>query len=120
MVLADTSVWISHFRGSTSHLSKLLNRGIIATHPFVIGELSCGNMKDQEEILELMEALPEAVGAEHEEVMEFIDSQGLRGHGLGWVDAHLLASALLTSTPIWTENKHLARTAAILNIDYSY
>jgi predicted nucleic acid-binding protein len=116
MVLADTSIWISHFRGNTSDLSDLLNLGIVVTHPIVIGELSCGNLNDRQEILGLMKERPEAVTAEYEEVLEFIEAQGLMGRGLGWVDAHLLASALLSSIPLWTEDKKLAEIAVSLDI----
>ena len=116
MVLADTSIWVSHLRGATSGLSELLNLGVVVTHPFVIGELACGDLGDRQEILGLMRELPEAVTAEYEEVLEFVESQGLMGRGLGWVDAHLLASALLSSIPIWTEDKELAEAAESLNI----
>lgn len=116
MVLADTSIWVSHLRGKTSDLSELLNMGIVVTHPYVIGELACGNLSERQEILGLMNELPVAVTAEHEEVLDFVETQGLMRKGLGWVDAHLLASALLSSTPIWTEDKELAEAARSLNI----
>ncbi len=118
MVLVDTSVWISHLRGDAAHLSKLLEKGVVATHPFVIGELACEKMGNRKEILSLMQDLPEAVMAEHDEIMGFLEIHGLVGRGLCWVDAHLLASALLTGLPFWTKDKSLAHVASGLNISF--
>jgi predicted nucleic acid-binding protein len=110
MVLVDTSVWISHLRGDHAELSELLDKGTVATHPFVIGELACGGLKNREEILSLMQNLPLALSAEHDEVRGFIESR--------MVDVHLLASALLSGIEIWTEDRHLAKTAVDLNIAF--
>ena len=118
MVLVDTSVWISHFRGDHSDLTELLNQGTAATHPYVIGELSCGNLKNREEILALMQDLPMALPAEHDEIQGFIESRRLMGQGLGIIDVHILASALLSGIELWTENRHLAKTAADLDISF--
>jgi hypothetical protein len=118
MVLVDTSVWISHFRGDHAKLSELLDKGTVATHPFVIGELACGGLKNREEILSLMQNLPLALSAEHDEVRGFIESRRLMRQGLGMVDVHLLASALLSGIEIWTEDRHLAKTAVDLNIAF--
>ena len=118
MVLVDTSVWISHFRGDGGRLSSLLNQGLVATHPFVIGELACKDLENREQILDLMEALPMATTAEHEEVLDLLASHRLMGQGLGWVDAHLLASARLSSMPVWTGSRRLSATAAGLNVAF--
>jgi predicted nucleic acid-binding protein len=118
MVLVDTSVWISHFRGDFEALSELLDKGTVATHPYVIEELACGNLKNREEILSLMQALPMALSAEHDEVRGFIESRRLMGQGLGIIDVHLLASALLSGIEIWTEDRRLAKTAAELDIAF--
>ena len=118
MVLVDTSVWISHLRGDHAELSELLDKGTVATHPFVIGELACGGLKNREEILSLMQNLPLALSAEHDEVRGFIESRRLMQQGLGMVDVHLLASALLSGIEIWTEDRHLAKTAVDLDIAF--
>jgi hypothetical protein len=87
-------------------------------HPFIIGELACGNMKNRSLILSLLQALPMAVQAEHEEVMTFIEQHKLMGKGLGYIDIHLLASALLTGISLWTLDKRLSRAAESLGIGF--
>lgn len=77
MVLVDTSVWVMHLRKGDSGLERLLNDGDVISHPFVIGELACGNIKNRYEILSLLQALPMATQAEHEEVMRFIENYQL-------------------------------------------
>ena len=118
MVLVDTSIWVSHFREGNPHLKNLLLNGYVVCHSFIIGELACGNLQNREEILSLMQALPSAMTAEHEEVLQLIDTHQLMGIGLGYVDVHLLASALLSETPIWTEDKKLIEAARKLNVSY--
>jgi hypothetical protein len=113
MVLVDTSVWVAHLRYGNVGLETLLNEGEVVSHPFVIGELACGNLKNRSEILYLLKTLPMAVQAEHEEVMEFVETHSLMGKGLGYIDAHLLASALLSDIALWTLDRilvHAART----------
>ena len=87
-------------------------------HPFVIGELACGNLEDRTEILALLQDLPGAEPADHQEVLDFIDGAGLAGRGLGWIDVHLLASARLTGVPLWTRDKALAEAAGALGVGY--
>ena len=103
MVLVDTSVWVNHFREGLPVLQKLLAAGRVMCHPFIIGELACGNLRNRDEILSLLHQLPMATAAAHEEVLEFIERNHLMGKGLGYVDIHLTASALLTDVPLWTE-----------------
>lgn len=91
MTLVDTSVWVEHFREGNTGLEKLLNDGEVASHPFVIGELACGNLKNRRIILSLLHDLPQASVAEHEEVMGVIERFHLMGRGLGYVDMSLLA-----------------------------
>jgi predicted nucleic acid-binding protein len=116
MVLVDTSVWVAHLRHGATGLEGLLNEGEVACHAFIIGELACGNLKNRSEILVLLQALPQAVRAEHEEVMQFIDNYSLMGRGLGYVDVHLLASALLSKIPLWTMDKKLNEVAVKLEL----
>jgi predicted nucleic acid-binding protein len=119
MVLVDTSVWVSHLRGGNHELATLLNNGDVMCHPFVVGELACGTMKNRTEILSLLQLLPMAVQVEHEEVLHFIETNSLMGKGLGYVDMHLSASAVLSQVSIWTLDKSFAKVNETLNISYS-
>jgi len=118
MVLVDTSIWVSHFRGGEARLKELLLKGRAVCHPFIVGELACGQLKNRKEILSLLEALPMAKIAEREEVLHFIEKHRLIGIGLGYVDVHLLASALLSGIPLWTKDKKLKEVAIRLNVSY--
>ncbi len=116
MVLVDTSVWIDHFRKSNPHLQELLEAGEAATHPYVIGELACGGLAKRGEIFTLMQALPSYSPISQEEYLHFVDSYKLAGEGIGFVDIHLLASALLNSDFLWTVDKSLDAAARKLRI----
>ena len=118
MVLVDTSVWVSHFRYGNSHLEKLLNNEDVMCHPFVIGELACGNMENRDEILLLLHSLPTAGPAEQSEVLRFINTHRLMGRGLGLIDIHLLISALLSDVLFWTLDKRLRLAAFEFNVCY--
>lgn len=118
MVLVDTSVWVTHFRDGNDELMILLNDGMVLCHPLIVGELACGNFKDRAVILSFLQLLPMSVEAEHEEVLSFIESNRLMGKGIGYVDAHLIASAVLTGIPIWTLDKKLVQVADSLHIKY--
>ena len=111
MVLVDTSVWIAHFRDGNVGLPFLLDRGEVACHPFILGELACGNLRRRSEILSLISSLPMVVAAEHEEVLFLLEEHKLMGKGLGYVDAHLLAAAILAELPIWTFDKNLGEAS---------
>lgn len=118
MVLVDTSVWVSHFKDGNPQLEALLMKGRVVCHPFIIGELACGNLKNRKEILSLLEALPTTTTADHKEVLYFIEQHQLMGIGLGYVDVHLLASARLSRIPFWTRDKKLTEAAVKLNASY--
>jgi len=118
MILVDTSVWVAHLREGISGLEALLDEGDVMCHPFIIGELACGNLENRAEILSLLKALPMAAHAEHEEVMHFIESHGLMGKGLGYIDMHLLASAMLTKVPLWTLDKKLNEISLKLGLNF--
>lgn len=115
-MLVDTSVWVDHLAKGNSSLADLLEAGEVETHPFVIGELALGNLRFREGILESLEALPSVPQAEHPEVMHLVADRTLAGSGLGWVDAHLLASALIGRTRIWTLDRSLAAAAERLGV----
>lgn len=118
MILVDTSVWVSHFRDGDTELANLLNDGKVLCHPFVVGELACGNLKDRTDILSYLQLLPMSIEAEHHEVLSFIENNCLMAKGLGFVDFHLITSAVLTDVPIWTLDKKLAQVSANLHIKY--
>jgi predicted nucleic acid-binding protein len=118
MILVDTSVWVSHFRYGNSHLKEILNNGEVMCHPFVIGELACGNIKNRDEILLLLHSLPLAGTADQSEVLRFIDSHQLMGRGLGLIDFHLLISALLNDALFWTLDKNLRLASFEFNAAY--
>ncbi|MEK6589539.1 MAG: PIN domain-containing protein [Nitrospinota bacterium] len=119
MVLVDTSVWVLHLREGNIALERLLNDGDVVCHPFIVGELSCGNLKNRTEILSLLQTLPTSIQAEHEDVMQFIENHQLMGKGLGYIDMHLLASALLTEVSIWTLDKRLDEISIKLGIGFN-
>ncbi len=120
MILVDTSVWVSHLRGSSSRLEQLLNKGDVICHPFVIGELACGSIKNRNEILSLLNALPKADILTDEEVLLFIEKNSLMGRGLGLIDMHLLASAILSESALWTLDNKLKQEARTLGISCEY
>ena len=115
MILVDTSVWIDHLRTGDERLAELLNRSQVITHPFVIGELACGNLRQRDEVLRLLGDLPQAVIASQQEVLHLIERNELMGLGIGFIDAHLLASVALTDTAvIWTRDRRLQKVARML------
>lgn len=116
MVLVDTSVWVAHLREGHAGLAVLLNEGQVMCHPLIIGELACGNLKNRSKILSLLCALPSVIVAEHDEVMDLIENRSLMGKGLGYIDMHLLASALLSKVTLWTFDKKLNQVAAPLGL----
>ncbi len=118
MVLVDTSIWANHFRRGDSRLEKLLIEGEVFCHPFVIGELACGNLKNRSEIISLLKSLPVTQTIDLFEFLFFIEQNSLNGIGIGFVDVHLLASAKLSGTPFWTADKKLNEAALLLEISY--
>ena len=111
MILADTSVWIDHLRHGNRQLSDSLRADEILSHPFVMGELVCGGFPGRDALLRDLGRLPAAVVARHEEALQLLESHRLWGTGLGWIDVHLLASALLTGCRLWTLDHRLASAA---------
>jgi len=120
MILADTSIWVDHLRGKKNSLKDYLEEGHILVHPFIIGELACGNLKNRGAILTMMGNLPSAVIASDEEVMEFINTRSLFGLGIGYIDVHLLAATALTRDALlWTADKRLEKVALQEGLGYS-
>lgn len=117
MILADTSVWADHLRRPDETMSACLDIGEVLIHPFVIGELALGTMPQYDAVINSLSHLPRCIVASPEEALELIRSHRLMGTGVGYVDAHLLASARLTSeTLLWTRDKRLRRKAEALGV----
>ena len=117
MILADTSVWMAHFRSGEAALAALLDANLVLAHPFVVGELALGNLRRRKKVLTALLDLPAAVAATDSEVLEFIERYALFGRGVGYVDAHLLAAARLTpGAKLWTHDKRLRLVAEALGL----
>lgn len=112
MILVDTSVWIDHLRRDDDILTDLLVREQVATHPFIIGELAIGNLQPRAIVLRFLQKLDRVIVAHDDEVLRLIEQEHLFGLGVGYVDAHLLASVRLTpDTSLWTRDKRLSAIA---------
>lgn len=119
MILVDTSIWIDHLRSGDAQLVTLLQDGNVLGHPWVTGELALGNLARRREVLKLLHNLPRATVATDVEVMTLIDHHRLFGLGIGYVDAHLLASTRLSAGgKLWTRDKRLHATAVQLELDH--
>ena len=118
MVLVDTSIWVTHLRQGNRQLENLLMDAEVACHPFILGELACGNLTNRNEILSLLKALPPAPIIEFDEYIFFIERNRLMGIGIGFVEVHLLASAKLIEIPLWTTDKRLKSAAAKLGLNF--
>ncbi|KAB0268373.1 type II toxin-antitoxin system VapC family toxin [Microvirga brassicacearum] len=117
MILVDTSVWIDHLKAADDGLAGLLQRGRILIHPFVLGEIALGNLRQRALVLDSLADLPRAVRASDEEVLGFIETAGLSGSGVGYVDAHLLAATRLTAgASFWTRDKRLSQVSLALGL----
>jgi predicted nucleic acid-binding protein len=117
VILVDTSVWMDHLRSTNQRLVRLLTNSSVLAHPFVIGELALGTLRDPENVLGSLGKLPKALKAEDAEVLQLIHARNLAGLGLGYVDTHLLGSTLLTpSASLWTYDKRLAAVASRLAV----
>lgn len=120
MILVDSSVWVDHLRTGEPSLVELLNNSQVLIHPFVVGELACGNLKNRKVVLSLLQDLPTVPVATDEEVLFFIERHGLMGRGIGYVDAHLLAAVVLAGTErLWTRDKRLGAVAGAMRLAFS-
>lgn len=117
MILVDTSVWVEHLRSGDSILADELGAGHVLAHPFVIGELACGTLRNRREVIALLGRLPAVPTATQAEALDFLERHALMGRGIGFVDVHLLASAALAAPArLWTRDRRLAAVAAALNL----
>lgn len=116
MILVDTSVWTDHLRRGDDGLRKLLEPGLVLSHPFVIGELAMGSLKQRAAVSGALQDLPKATIAQEDEVLHFTSARGLFGLGIGYIDAHLLAAVQLTPDALlWTRDQRLHQIAASLS-----
>ncbi len=119
MILVDTSIWIDHLRVGEPALADLLAASQVLMHPCVVGELALGSLKARQQVIATIENLPQAIQARHDEVLDLIVTQELFGLGIGYVDAHLIASTMLTAgSKLWTRDKRLAGAAARIGITW--
>jgi predicted nucleic acid-binding protein len=119
VILVDTSVWVDHLRKGSTTLAAELESGRVMTHPFVIGELASGTLKNRREVLGLLGRLPSVPAATHTEVLGFLERWRLMGRGIGLIDVHLLASAALAAPArLWTQDRRLAAIATELDVAY--
>jgi predicted nucleic acid-binding protein len=116
VILVDTSVWIDHLRQDNPKFASFLESGFVFTHPFIVGELSCGRLKKREYFLRDLRTLPVVKVARDEEVSHFMEERKVWDRGIGWVDAHLLASVILTGCRLWTFDLRLHEVAAELGL----
>jgi len=116
MILVDTSVWVDHFRSGDVALQKLLQAGQVATHPFVVGELACGNLKNRSKVLDLLQSLSSVEVATNHEALFFIEKHNLEGKGKGFIDVHLLAASFLSHVTLWTKDIRLGEIAKVLGV----
>jgi predicted nucleic acid-binding protein len=113
VILVDTSLWVEHLRRGLPRLATLLQEGQVLIHPWVIGELACGNLRHRSAVLNLLQGLPAAMVASDAEVLLMIERDRLMGRGIGYVDAHLLASAKLRRCVLWSQDRRLAALAQV-------
>ena len=115
-MLVDTSVWVNHLRSGLHSLAAALENSEVMIHPWVIGELACGNLRDRNHVLDLMRSLPAATVATDAEVLRLIEQEQLMGRGIRYVDAHLLASTRLSRCRLWTDDHRLRNLALELGV----
>ena len=119
MILADTSVWVDHLRSEDLYLAVLLDQNQIVIHPMVVGELACGNVGNRTEVFSLLRSLPQLRVAADDEVLFLIEYHQMMGRGIGFIDAHLLAAAVMSApTQLWTNDRRLMDLASELGIAY--
>lgn len=120
MILVDTSVWIDHLRHTEVELVALLHQHVVLMHPMILGELACGNLKNRSTLIGLWQGLPRITTATDAEAMHFIDTHGLMGKGIGFIDVHLVcALALEQDAQLWTRDRRLAGIVANLGLRYA-
>ena len=116
MLLVDTSIWVDHLRHGDAQLQDELERGQVGIHPWIIGEIACGHLRQREQVLSLLADLPQLSVATDQEVLHLIESQQLMGRGIGYIDVHLIAACLISNAKLWTRDLRLHRIAVDVGI----
>lgn len=116
MILIDASVWIAHFKRANAALAESLENKQALCHPFIVGELACGDLPSRSSVIAMLQTLPAAPLMQHDEVLVLIERHRLMATGIGWVDAHLLGSALLAGAELWTLDRPLANAARSVGV----
>ncbi len=119
MILVDSSVWVGYLRSNDAALAEALESGLVLSHPFVVGEVACGSIRNRAEVLLMLKSLPSAPVARDSEILALIESRSLMGRGIGYIDAHLLASTALSQDGVlWTRDRRLGDVASGLGLAY--
>jgi predicted nucleic acid-binding protein len=117
VILADTSIWVDYLRGGNPQMEKSLSQGQIVMHPFIVAEIALGSLRNRRQRLDELEALLEVKVARLGEVRHMIETRALYSKGISLVDAHLLASCLMTpGTQLWTRDAALAQAGKAVGI----
>jgi predicted nucleic acid-binding protein len=119
MILVDTSVWIGHFRKHDAALFQMLIDGRVGTHPFILGELACGNFKNRAGVLTALRALPAVPVADEAEAYYLLETYRLWGTGMGWVDLHVLTAAAVAGWRLLTFDAAMQRAAAKVGVPHT-
>lgn len=123
MILVDTSVWIRFLAGREPHasgLDQLLASDRVLRHDLVQGELLIGDVgRARSKLLAAYAEIHRARTVPHAEVVEFVEARKLHGRGIGWIDAHLLASTVVERCTLWTADASLADLAAELRVAHA-
>jgi predicted nucleic acid-binding protein len=119
MILVDSSIWMNHFRAINQRLFDLLDADLVSSHPWIVGEIACGNLARRESVISSLKALPQITVATDNEVLHFIDKHQIAGKGLGYVDMHLLASAAIAREKVWTADRRMTEVASLLGLNAS-
>lgn len=116
MIIADTSIWADHIRGQDEAMVALLEAGGVLMHPFVLAEIALGDLPRRAVTLATLGGIRQPIVASHSEVRRLIERHAIHGSGVGYVDAHLVASAMLTDARLWTGDRRLHRVAERLGV----
>ena len=117
--MVDTWIWIDHLRSGDTRLADLLDRSQVLAHPFVTGELACGKLRNRDEILRLLNDLPQSPVASPAEALHLTERNQLMGLGVGYIDIHLLAAtAWAENAMLWTGDKRLKKVAGKMKLAF--
>ncbi len=118
MIIADTSIWVQHFRRGLPNFKKILFDGRICMHPVVLGELAVSNLASRARVLAALKILPRTKIATQEECLDFIENHSLYGHGVGWNDVQLIVAARISGNRLWSLDHRLSKAAVGLGVAF--